>query len=104
MSSHAFADIEQQRDSRLVDEWLLENLRWNGAQTLDHLSRLFPKSEEARLLFAVDRLSRSGKVVISPPQGGDYLISARASGDEDALEKSARSGSGSREAVQSGVR
>lgn len=104
MSSHALVGIEQRRDGQLVDEWILENLRWNGAQTLDHLSRLFPKTEEARLLFAVDRLSRSGKVVISPHQGGDYLISARASADWDALEKSARSGSGSRKAVQSGVR
>lgn len=82
MSSHTRTDSAHQADSRLVDAWLLENLRWNGPQTLDYLSRLFPKLEEAPLLFAIDRLSRNGQVVISPPQNGDYLISVRSIGQE----------------------
>lgn len=104
MSSHALTDIAQQLDSKSVDDWLLENLRWNGAQTLDHLSSLFPKMEEARLLFAIDRLSRIGKVVISPPQGGDYLISAGTIDEKELCGERGGSRRESRELAQSGVR
>jgi len=96
MSSHAVANSDGLLEGQSVDEWVLENLRWHGAQTLDHLNAVFPKLEEARLLFAIDRLSRAGKVVISPPKDGDYLISARsaeelaAGQDKDRLFKEAQ--------------
>jgi hypothetical protein len=42
------------------------------------------------LLFAIDRLSRAGKIVISPPQGGDYLVSARPTEEQEAIHGSDR--------------
>lgn len=85
MDVHATASFERPAKDQSIDEWLLDDLRWRGGQMLDDLSRLFPKCEEARLLFAIDRLSRAGRIVISPPQGGDYLISERPTEEHEAI-------------------
>lgn len=77
MNSQVLAGIDRSLDHASIDEWIVETLCRRGTLTLDFLNSLFPKCEEARLLFAVDRLSRAGRIVISPPQGGDYLISVQ---------------------------
>ena len=77
MNSLVVGGIARPLDHESIDEWIVETLCRRGPLTLDYLNSLFPKLEEARLLFAVDRLSRVGKIVIAPPHGGDYLISAR---------------------------
>ena len=77
MNSQIPAGIGRSLDHASIDKWILETLCRRGALTLDSLNSLFPKCDEARLLFAVDRLSRAGRIVISPPRGGDYLISVQ---------------------------
>jgi len=81
MSSQVLAGIDRSLDHASIDEWIVETLCRRGALTLDYLNSLFPKCEEARLLFSVDRLSRAGRIIISPPQGGDYLLSAQSTED-----------------------
>ena len=85
MNVYATASFERLAVHQSIDEWILDHLRWRGDQTLDDLSRLFPKFEEARFLFAIDRLSRAGKIAISPPQDGDYLISVRPAEEQEAI-------------------
>jgi hypothetical protein len=72
MDNFLTADVERELHPESIDEWMVDILGRRGPLTLDCLNSLFP-NEEARLLFAVDRLSRAGKIVIGPPQGGDYL-------------------------------
>ena len=79
MTSYLSADVETETHPESIDEWIVEALNRRGPLTLDYLNSLFPECE-ATLLFAVDRLSRAGKIVISPPQGGDYLLSALPTG------------------------
>ena len=81
MISYLAADVATGLHPESIDEWIVETLYRHGPLTLDYLNSLFPKEEEARLLFAVDRLSRAGKIVIAPPQGGDYLLSAAMAGE-----------------------
>lgn len=60
---------------RSIDERILDSLRTDGTQTLDHLSHAWPAEGWAPLFLAIDRLSRVGKIVIGPPKNGDYLVS-----------------------------
>ncbi len=91
MNSHVVAGIDRPLDHASIDEWIVETLCRRGPLTLDYLNSLFPRCEEARLLFAVDRLSRAGQIVISPPQGGDYLISTRATEEVSIIHAGERS-------------
>ena len=79
MISHLSADVETGSYPEWIDEWIFEALNRRGPFTLENLNGLFPECEST-LLFAVDRLSRAGKIVIAPPQGGDYLLSPASTG------------------------
>lgn len=101
MNSQVVAGIDQSLDQASIDEWIVETLCRRGPLTLDYLNSLFPRFEEARLLFAIDRLSRAGTIVISPPQGGDYLISARLTEEVTAVQRDRRSFNESQDLVLS---
>lgn len=58
-----------------VEEWILAALSEQGEQTLDQLARSLPSVNWAQFFLAIDRLSRSGKICLWPPQHGDYLVS-----------------------------
>ena len=104
MNSHVAVGIDRPLDHESIDEWIVETLGRRGPLTLDYLNSLFPKFEEARLLFAVDRLSRVGKIVIAPPHGGDYLLSAAMAGEDQAAAWAAPSCDESLVLAQSKVR
>jgi hypothetical protein len=91
MNSYLALDVETELHPESIDEWIVETLYRRGPLTLDYLNSLFPKCEGARLLFAVDRLSRAGKIVISPPRGCDYLLSADPAGEYQAAASRGRS-------------
>jgi hypothetical protein len=104
MKVHATASFKRLAEHQSIDEGIHDHLRWRGDETLDNLSRLFPKFEEARVLFAIDRLSRAGKIVIPPPQGGDYLISVRPTEEQEAIHGNDRRFKEFQEPTQSPVR
>jgi hypothetical protein len=60
-----------------IDEWVVGLLQKKGAQTLDQLAGSLPEVNWAQLFLAVDRLSRSGKVLLCHGQRGDYIISLK---------------------------
>lgn len=62
-------------ESRSIDEWILDALRTDGTHTLDRLSHALPAEGWAPLFLAIDRLSRAGRIAISPPKNGDYRVS-----------------------------
>ena len=64
--------LEQQS----IDDRILEILEEQGAQSLDYLDKSLPDVGSTPLLFAIDRLSRTGKISIGPPSKGEYLVSA----------------------------
>jgi hypothetical protein len=64
--------LEQQS----IDDRILEILEEQGAQSLDYLDKSLPDVGSTRLLFAIDRLSRTGKISIGPPSNGEYLVAA----------------------------
>jgi len=57
-----------------VEVNVLDVLRRRGARTLDQLEGELIHIGSAQLLFAIDRLSRSGSIAIGPPVKGDYLV------------------------------
>jgi hypothetical protein len=61
-------------ESAAIESNVLEILERQGAKTLDQLERELIHIGSAPLLFAIDRLSRSGRIAIGPPRKGDYLI------------------------------
>jgi len=58
-----------------VDDRILALLREQGAQKLDDLDKILPDVGSARFLLAIDRLSREGRILLGPPENGDYLVS-----------------------------
>lgn len=59
-----------------IDDRILTFLQEQGAQKLDHLDKILPDIGSASFLLAIDRLSREGKILLGPPENGDYLVSA----------------------------
>lgn len=57
-----------------VEVNVLDVLRQRGAKTLDQLEGELVHIGSAQLLFAIDRLSRAGRIAIGPPVKGDYLV------------------------------
>ncbi|MBX3300953.1 MAG: hypothetical protein KF693_01930 [Nitrospira sp.] len=57
-----------------VEANVLDILERHGAKTLDQLEGELTHIGSAQLLFAIDRLSRSGRIAIGPPRKGDYLV------------------------------
>ena len=62
-----------------LDSRIEEVLRLGGQHTMEHLLRKFPDVTWAQVFSSVDRLSRSGKVVLQQTPYRDYLVSPRAS-------------------------
>ncbi|MDK2743102.1 MAG: hypothetical protein H8K03_18540 [Nitrospira sp.] len=60
--------------STAVETHVLDILNRQGARTLGQLESELLHIGSAQLLFAIDRLSRSGKIAIGPPQKGEYLL------------------------------
>jgi hypothetical protein len=58
-----------------VDEWILQKLCDEGAQTMDQLGQALPAVNWAQFFLAIDRLSRSHQIILWPPKDGEYLIS-----------------------------
>jgi hypothetical protein len=56
-----------------IEEWVLDVLEREGMQTLDQLGLLLPAGNWARLFLALDRMSRSGCIVLWSNGRGDYL-------------------------------
>jgi hypothetical protein len=56
-----------------MEEWLLDALQRHGMQTLDQLGLLLPAGNWAQLFLALDRLSRSGSIVLWSNGRGEYL-------------------------------
>lgn len=61
-------------ESMTVEMNVLNILERQGAKTLDQLESELMHIGSAQLLFAIDRLSRSGRIAIGPPRKGDYLV------------------------------
>lgn len=61
-------------ESTAVETNVLEILEHQGTKTLDQLESELIHIGSAQLLFAIDRLSRSGRIAIGPPRKGDYLV------------------------------
>lgn len=61
-------------ESTAIETNVLEILEHQGAKTLDQLESELIHIGSAQLLFAIDRLSRSGRIAIGPPRKGDYLV------------------------------
>lgn len=59
-----------------IDDRILSLLQEQGAQKLDDLDKILPDIGSASFLLAIDRLSREGKILLGPPENGDYLVSA----------------------------
>ena len=57
-----------------VETNVLQILEHQGAKTLDQLESELVHIGSAQLLFAIDRLSRLGRIAIGPPRQGDYLV------------------------------
>ena len=62
--------------SQSIDDRILALLHEQGAQKLDDLDKVLPDVGSARFLLAIDRLSREGKILLGPPENGDYLVTA----------------------------
>ena len=58
-------------ESIAVETNVLDILERQGAKTLDQLESELIHIGSAQLLFAIDRLSRSGRIAIGPPRKGD---------------------------------
>ncbi len=61
-----------------VDGRILEVLRLKGPQTMESVMRALPDVTWAQVFSSVDRLSRSGKVILQQTPYRDYLIGLRA--------------------------
>lgn len=58
-----------------VDAAILEHLATRGSCTVDELISVLPDLALNQVLFAVDRLSRNGKLVLRRPSPFKYLVS-----------------------------
>lgn len=65
------------RDCSSMEEWLLNVLEHQGMQTLDQLGLLLPAGNWAQLFLALDRLSRSGNIVLWSNGRGEYLAKVK---------------------------
>ena len=74
MSSDAVTQETIEQESQSIEDDILVVLIERGAQMLDCLERALPHIGSARLLLAIDRLSRTGRIAIGPPKNGDYLV------------------------------
>jgi len=74
MTSQTVADNHVGLEGFRVEADVLGILEQQGARTLDQLEGELLHVGSAQLLFAIDRLSRSGRIAIGPPSNGEYLV------------------------------
>ncbi|HMU55787.1 MAG TPA: hypothetical protein PKA61_12325 [Nitrospira sp.] len=74
MASQTVGLDEARQEIQSVEVNILDVLRQRGAKTLDQLEGELVHIGSAQLLFAIDRLSRSGRIAIGPPIKGGYLV------------------------------
>ncbi|HJU03809.1 MAG TPA: hypothetical protein VJ692_01565 [Nitrospiraceae bacterium] len=60
-----------------VDEWIIGRLQEKGSQTLDQMADSLPEVNWAQFFLAVDRLSRSGRIMLWHRHRGDYVVSLK---------------------------
>ncbi len=63
-------------DTREVETAVLSYLENHGVCTMEQLFRMRSNLTLNQVFFAVDRLSRQGKVILRHPAGFDYLVSS----------------------------
>ena len=71
--------IKQLSSSQSVDRKMLLLLRRKGAQTMEDLTTLTGIGWE-RVFLSVDRLSRTGKVLLTPVRPCEYRVSVGGGG------------------------
>lgn len=76
MTSQTAVDNNVELESFRVEADVLQILERQGARTLDQLESDLTHIGSAQLLFAIDRLSRSGRIAIGPPRNREYLVRA----------------------------
>jgi len=59
-----------------VESGILQYLAQHGSSTLEELARMLTGFTLNQVLFAVDRLSRDGRIILRHPSRFDYLVSA----------------------------
>lgn len=69
------AQMEAPQCSVSLTEELVSTLQIEGPLTLDQLLILFPGTTWWQFFVVIDALSRSGRIVISPLDHSDYLLS-----------------------------
>lgn len=67
-------EMEELNDPSSVEHRLLEILQERGPQTLESLCAL-PGANWAQVLLAVDRLSRTGAILLGPLARCEYQVS-----------------------------
>lgn len=77
MTSQTVAGNAVGQEGFRVEADVLQILEQQGARTLDQLESELVHIGSAQLLFAIDRLSRSGRIAIGPPCNGEYLVWVR---------------------------
>jgi hypothetical protein len=76
MKHGLIAESRRALGGQSIDDRILALLHEQGAHKLDDLDKILPDVGSARFLLAIDRLSREGKILLGPPENGDYLVSA----------------------------
>lgn len=63
-----------------VEAAILQHLDEQGSATMEDLFRSLSRFTLNQLFFAIDRLSREGKIILQQPTRFAYLVSSAASG------------------------
>lgn len=74
MTSQNAVDNSAGLEGIRVEADVLQILDRQGARTLDQLESDLVYVGSAQLLFAIDRLSRSGRIGIGPHHNREYLV------------------------------
>jgi hypothetical protein len=62
-------------DQPSLDEWIIGQLEQRGFQALEQLAASLRPVNWSELFLALDRLNRSGKIVLWPASNGDVVLS-----------------------------
>lgn len=74
MTSQTAVDNSVGLEGFRVEADVLQILDRQGARTLDQLESDLVHIGSAQLLFAIDRLSRSGRIGMGPHRNREYLV------------------------------
>lgn len=75
--------------SYAVDAAILQHLEEQGSSTMEELVRSLSRFTLNQVFFAIDRLSREGKVSLRHPTRFAYFVSAAVSGTRNQVSPSA---------------